>query len=224
MSNVSTTHSLNLFDSKKSQALSGQRLAKIGYKSTEKTPAKYPSVCASVPFIDTPTKEQIDSLMPAIKNLLSDTQDKIIRSLYESSNGTRTSINDAEIGIDQCIGYLTAEAVSGRLTKESITSWFDSDLKDNLYLTIGVKIGFIPADAPDDFELSAAQAQKLEQVTNGYRDMLAGCAAGATMYATDKIASLKRALELSADTAHPIVERVTARLDAMSGKVEEFLL
>jgi len=49
---ISNRHPLNPFTSGASQALAGQRLAKIGYKSSKTAPARYPSVCASIPPID----------------------------------------------------------------------------------------------------------------------------------------------------------------------------
>ncbi len=100
MSNVSNVHDVIPFVAGKSAALSDQRLAKVGYKSSAKNPAKFPSVAVSVPFLsDDSLRENMDSLLPYIKGMMEKTQDDVIRSLYESKDGTLKIVQDHEISV-----------------------------------------------------------------------------------------------------------------------------
>jgi len=95
MSHFPTQHLITRFDAKKSQPLTGQRLAKIRYKTTEKTPAKFPSVCASVPFLENDViMAAAPKLVSHIREMLQNAQDGCIRSLYESRDGTLSAIDD----------------------------------------------------------------------------------------------------------------------------------
>jgi hypothetical protein len=143
MSNISNRHTVNQFVAGKSSALTGQRLAKVGYKKTKENPNPLKSVCVSVPPIqigaDSP---HIERLLPYINDLICTAQDGIIRSLYESSGGTLSSVSDEEISIDACINYLAAESAGARFSGESIAAWFDAGVTDNLTVAIADKLGF----------------------------------------------------------------------------------
>ena len=65
MSNVSTVHDVVPFVAGKTAALTGQRLAKVGYKSTAKNPARYASIAVSVPYINPDDiTENLQALLP----------------------------------------------------------------------------------------------------------------------------------------------------------------
>ena len=129
MSNVSNRHSVVPFVAGTSKPLTGQRLARAGFKLTEKMKAAgktaLPSVCASVPQID-PAAVQvfISELMPHIGNMLEKAQDEILRAKYEASGGTATELTDEEISIPQCLAFLNAESTGSRLSAETIGAWF----------------------------------------------------------------------------------------------------
>lgn len=217
MSNVSTAHNVTAYDAKTSQPLTGQRLAKARYKSTAKNPAKYPSVCASVPFIDrTDIENHSHKLIDHIRAMLENAQDGILRSLYESSDGNLSSIIDSDISIDACIAYLDAEAQGTRLTKEFLESWFDGALSDYVSALIVEKLGYSDNLTPEQ-ELTVGKHVK------GYKDLYSSLSGGKTVLQDKQIVSLLRVLELadSDDTS----EKLKARLNAMQNKpkMEELL-
>ena len=216
MSIISTRHNINPFVSGKSEALTGQRLSRIGYKSTKNNPAKYPSVCVSVPHINpADITANINSLMPYIGNMLETAQDGIIRSLFESSHGTKQSISDEDISILACIGYLESESNGGRLTKEYLELWFDSNIAENLSVVIADKLGFDMS--------TEAQMETITKHLNGYKGLIASLSGGKTILQPNQISACKRALEIASiddDTS----AKLTARLNNMVPKKMEELL
>lgn len=218
MSHFPSTHLVTPFDSAKSQPLTGQRLAKIRYKTTAKCPAKYPSVCVSVPFATSSIVsdgENLTRLMPHILGMIEAAQDGVIRSLYEASEGKLSSVQDSELGIDSILGYLEAESQGTRLTKEFIGAWFDTDVAEILQAAFVDKWSW-----DSSVELSGEQAAKLEQVTKGHKEMFAALAGGKTSYNIGQCKGLLALLDLadSSDTA----EKLRARLVGMSTKVDMF--
>lgn len=216
MSNISNRHNVVSFISGKSEALTGQRLIVAKYKSTAKTPAKYPNVCASVPAMVLESREAIpEALIPHINAWLLEQQDAVFKSVYESNGGVLSSVSDDELSIPAIIGYLSAVSVSGRLTKESIEVWYKSDMEGVIKVTAAVKKGFIGADAADsDFEVTDAQEIQLDLISNSYRDLFSGLAGGATKYDSDIQASLLRMLGLVGESS--MSERLMERVKGMN--------
>ena len=215
---ISNRHPVNKFTAGKSEPMHGQRLAKVGYKSTQKTPAKYPSVCASIPMIAplNLSEQQLESLTPHIITLLESAQDGIFRSLYESSDGTMAELADADISIDACISYLEAESQGSRLTKEYLESWFDQMVKDNLTVVIATKLGY---------DLSTPEQElTVSKHLNGYRGLITALAGGKTMLQSTQIDGLLRVLEV-ASVDDETSQKLIARLVAMKNKpkIEDLL-
>ena len=217
MSNFSNAHTVTKFDAKKSQALSGQRLAKVRYKTTAKQDAKFPSVCVSVPFIDVIAQvTDWTPLVPHVRAMLENAQDGIIRSLYESAEGSLSLVTDADISIDACIKYLEAESEGGRLTKEFIESWFDSSVADYLYALMTDKLGY--GDV-----LTEEQDATVKKHMAGYKGLYSSLAGGKTVLQENQIKSLAKVLDIvdTDDTS----EKLKARLNSMLNKpkIEELL-
>jgi hypothetical protein len=210
MSNISNRHNVNLFESGKSAPLFGQRLAKIGYKKTDKCPNPLPSICVSVPPVEIST-DDATRLITYMQAYLGDVQDKIIRSLYETSEGTLSSVSDEEISVDACIAYLEAEATGGRLTKEYLESWFAQNLEDNLSVVIAEKL---------DYDLSTPeQIAIVSGHVSQYKGIISSLSGGKTLLPMDQINGVLRALEVCAvddDTS----QKLNNRLIAMRKKIE----
>jgi hypothetical protein len=207
MSLISSQHSIVPFIAGKTAPFSGQRLARIVYKTTYKTPAAFPSVAVSVPSIqDSEISEHSERLIPYVREFLSSVQDKVIRSLYESSVGTLTSVSDADISVAQCIAFLQVESTGGRLTKESIYHWFDSDARDILIALLADKLGF--ADP-----MTKEQEKVVSLKTNAYREVCSSLSGGATNLQQGQIKSLRTLFGMcdSSDT----LAKLNARLDSM---------
>jgi len=206
---ISNRHSVVPFVAGETQAMADQRLAKVGYKSTKKTPAKYKSIAVSVPVITSIDEDQLERLLPHVVSMLENAQDGIIRSLYESSQGNLASVSDEEISIDACIGYLEAEATGGRLTKEKVEEWFTENLSDNLSVTIADKLNFT--------SLTGENEKVINQHLNAYKGILASLAGGKTLLNPAQIAGCKKALELSTNE-DDVYKKLMARLEAMEKK------
>lgn len=213
MSTISNRHSIIKFDPKVSKALDGQRLAKIGYKTTKKTPAKFPSVCVSVPAQFEITDEEFESLMPHVAAMLQTAQDGIVRSLYESSNGILSSVSDEEISVSSCISFLESEAHGDRLTKEYLEGWFSAQIADNLTVVICEKLG-----------VEDTENQKVLAAVKQYKGLISALSGGATFYSAPKREAIKQAIALSTeedDTAKKLLARI-AKME--SNKEEELVL
>lgn len=208
MSVISNRHAVVAFVSGTSTALSEQRLSKVGYKSTKTTPAKYPSVCASVPMIDPLVIENhLDALMPHIVTMLEGVQDSVFKSLFESSNGKLEAITDEDISISSLIGYLEAESTGGRLTKEMIGSWYVDKAAETTLALLAEKLGY-------GDELTQEQMDTLEKHSNGYKEVFASLSGGKTLLLPKQISGLRKVLGMM-EQDDDVVNKLVKRLDAM---------
>lgn len=204
MSNISNRHNVVPFTSGESKPFSGQRLAKVGYKSSKTNPAKFPSVCASIPVLSNWTENQNQRLLPTFRSMIQDVQDKIIRSLYESSDGKLTSVSDEEISVDQVISYLEAESTGDRLTREIIGDWFDANLSDALTIIFCEKLG---TQDTDDL--------RVKQQLAAYRGLYQAMSKDSGAVQDTQLRGLLKALEFSTDseTTTRMSAKITASLD-----------
>jgi hypothetical protein len=219
MSNVSNVHDVIPFVAGKTSALTGQRLAKVGYKSTAKNPAKFPSVAVSVPFLsDDSIRESMDSLLPYIKGMMENTQDAVIRSLYESKDGSLSVIQDHEISVQACIAFLESEAAGDRIKKEHIESWFDRVCAENVFTLIAEKLGY------SGDSLTPEQESTVQKHVKVYREILSMLAGGRTILTPVQIKSCKTVIDVSEDDSG-IGTKLMQRLTAMESPkpVAEFL-
>ena len=219
MSNVSNVHDVIPFVAGKTAALTGQRLAKVGYKSTAKNPAKFPSVAVSVPFLsDDSLRENMDSLLPYIKGMMEKTQDDVIRSLYEAKDGALKIVQDHEISVQACIAFLESEAAGDRSKKEHIESWFDRVCSENVFTLIAEKLGY------SGDELSEEQTATVDKHVKVYREILSMLAGGRTILTPVQIKSCKTVIDVSEDDSG-IGTKLMQRLTAMESPkpVAEFL-
>jgi hypothetical protein len=218
MSNVSNAHDVIPFVAGKTAPLSNQRLAKVGYKTTAKNPAKFASVAVSVPFLSSEAiTENMDALIPYVRNMLEATQDSVIRSLYENASGKLSVVTDSDISIQACISYLESEAAGDRLKKEHIESWFDRVCKENCFTLIAEKLGYT------NDVLTEEQIKTVDKHVKVYRDILSMLAGGRTILTPVQIKSCKTVIEVSEDDSG-IGEKLVSRLNAMeTPKVAEML-
>ena len=220
MSNFSQAHNVTKFIAGKSEALTGQRLAKVGYKSTAKTPAKYPSVCVSVPVLTKESiSENISSMLGHIRAMLETAQDGIIRSLYESSDGALSSVTDSDISVQACIAFLDAESQGSRLTKEFVAGWFDGAVKESLYVVFAEKLGFISA-TDDNPEVTEDQDKVINKHIAGYRDLFSSLAGGKNILQEKQIDGLVKALDISG-AEDETAQKLRNRLEQMRSKPQK---
>lgn len=214
MSNVSNRHSVVPFISGESKALSGQRLAKVGYKSSKQNPAKFPSVCASIPRIpDEMIEENVSRLKDHFRGFLETAQDGIFKSLYESRNGSMDAITDEDISIDAIIGFLEAESTGGRLTKETVYQWFDQSASEATIAVICEKLGF-PESLNED------QMEVVSKHRNAYREVFASLSAGKTMLNQKQINGLETVLGLI-DPESDVQVKITKRIAVIKEEINK---
>ena len=211
MSNISNQHSVILFVAGESKPLSDQRLAKVGYKQTkamqEKGEIAPKSIAVSLPKIaDEEIVANISKILPLVREACEGIQDKIIRSLYESRDYKLDRVSDDEIGFAAIAGYVSSEQSGGRLTKEYLESWFDTNVRDNLTVIIADKLGFT--------ELNEDQLAVVEQHIAGYKGLIASIGGNKTMLSVAQITGIRRAFEVCA-IEDDVTEKLGVKLDAM---------
>jgi len=222
MSVISNRHTVNSFVAGESKPLHGQRLARVGYKSTpENTRKGFKSICVSLPSLQGEFSEEVwkaheGSFKGIVQRALESAQDGIIKSLYESSGGTLSSVDSDSLGILQCLAYIESEQTGGRLSKEMLEAWFDSTLAENLTVVIADKLGFE--------ELNDSQMGVIEKHLNGYRGLISSLSGNKTILTHGQISGIRRALELS-KVEDETVEKLRGRLDQMEKKekIEDLL-
>jgi hypothetical protein len=214
MSVISNRHTVVPFVSGKTAPFAGQRLAKVGYKTTKDNPAKFPSIAVSVPQVSvSDIEENVQSLLPYIGTLIENTQDSIVRSLYESADGGLKEISDSDISVSACIAFLRAETAGDRLSKEITNPWFDSTLHDSLYVLISEKLGF----STDSSEPNSDQDKVILKHTNNYKQLFAILAGGKQKLAESQVNGLKMALSMT-DDSDQIAKRLKAKLEEQTQK------
>ena len=149
--------------------------------------------------------------------MLENAQDGIIRSLYESSDGTLSQVTDSDLSISACISFMAAENEGSRLTKEFIESWFDISVRDYVYALVSEKLGYGTDDLTMEQDITVCKH------VNGYRGMYSALAGGKTMYQPNQIASLKRVLDIvdTDDTSTRLINRLNKMLE--TPKMEDLL-
>jgi len=216
MSNAFNRHSVVPFVSGETKPMSGQRLAKVGYKTTKQTPAKFPSIAVSVPYLlPAELEDNFRALLPHIGTMLENAQDGIIRSRYEAAGGNLDTVSDADIDVRSCIAYLASEAEGDRLTKVTLESWFDSAAAETVFVLMAEKLGFTATDP------SPAQSVRIAQSVSAYRAVISSLAGGKTMLEPKVIGNLRTMLDVI--STDEITIRLDARLSAMEKKHAELL-
>lgn len=234
MSNIqglTNRHNVLPFVAGESKALSGQRLAKVGYKQTkamtDKGEVAPQSICVSLPMIvGQDIRENLESLLPHIGAWLETVQDNVLRSLYEARKYELSSVSDEELSIGQCVNYLEAESSGGRLTKEYLDGWFTREIADSLYVVIADKLGFVPADAAEGSELEVTPDQDsvVQKHLNGYRALMVGLTGKNLSLDQKQVNGLRKALELCAPAECAVTPRLMSKLDQIEKESRELLV
>ena len=216
MSNVSNRHAVTLFVAGTSKPLSDQRLCKAGFKLTEKMKKEgkkaLPSVCASVPALDTgAVSVMVAELMPHIVAMLEKAQDEILRAKYEAAGGVCTEITDEELSIPQCIAYLNAEGAGSRLSVESIGHWFDTALNDAVTVLVADKLGF-DLSTPEQEEVVAKHVKSR-------RDIMAMLAGKNVILGERQQNAIRQMLELAPEDT--MFGKLNAKFTALTARSEE---
>lgn len=204
-------HNVVKYESGKTKAFEGQRLAVITYKTVkDKNNALYnvkrENKAVSLPLIsDDSVSSNLVALLPHVKAMLYKAQDAIIREKLDSGNVI--SIATEEVSLESIVEYLDNSNESGRLTKESVASWFDESIADNLMLALAEKLGV--SEVPTD-----AESKQIESIVTGFKDKISALAGGKTSYEPKMCESLKKCLSL-APSEDILAGKFMVRLDKM---------
>jgi hypothetical protein len=185
-------HSVVSYDPKSTKAFTGQRLSKVTYKTvTNKEDPLYgikrESKCVSLPLVAVAdVVANISALAPAVVEYLYSVQDKIVRERIDAG---ATSIAMQEISIASCVEWLESNSESGRLTKETVATWFADTIAEPLAVTLADRLGI--SATPTD-----AESTKILAVVDAFKSKVAALAGGKTAYEPKVCKSIISALNL----------------------------
>ncbi len=213
---ISTRHSIVPFVSGTSKAQAEQRLSKVGYKSTEKTPARFPSVCVSVPMITLP--EDLSQFKQIIVTRLEELQDALIKSLYESKNGKLMEVSDNEISIDACMAFLAAQSSGDRISVELISQWYKANVHEYLLALFAEKFGY-------GEEVTEEQMATLEKHAKVYKDICCMLAGKMVQLIPAQVKVIRKCFEISELENDPVQKKLEEKLESLlnAPKLEEIL-
>jgi hypothetical protein len=148
-------------------------------------------------------------LTPHILAMIEQAQDGVVRSLYEGSDGTLTTVSDDDISVAACCAYLSAVAAGGRLTGELVGAWFDAQVAENLTVVIAQKLGFE--------DLTDAQMVQIRKHLAGYKGLFVSLAGGKTVIQPQQLTGIRRALEVAA-VDDDVSRKLEAKIKALENK------
>lgn len=191
----------------------GEAIAKVMYR-TEKGEAEKQNYFLRAPAItDAAITEQLTVLMPHIEGMVAKVQEELVKGAHKEG---RTSMMGEELGLAAVITKLEATG-TGRLNKEKILSWFDSNMADLLTVAFAEKLGVTE-------EASEEEIARLETITQHYRNNFGALASPKSHFVEDTCEAMSKALEATGADSTVIGARFVIRLEAMSKQVDEVLL
>jgi hypothetical protein len=216
MSNIDNQHNVFPFVSGESKPLSGQRLLKVTYKPRNGKAAEYPSICVSVPPV--PSEWVQDArFIPYFMEFLADTQDKVVKGLYESRKGQLERVSDAEIGPDALVSYLESQAYGDRISGDSISRWFSAYLQGNLMVTLADRLGYSESQ-----ELTQEQEDTLYREMGKFKAILLLIAGKEVSYSESQKKAISRMFDLASPDASesPLTAKMVEKFNSQCGKVK----
>lgn len=186
-------------------ATSGFRVATLNFKARAGKTAASPNLVALVPTVPEHFLTH-SALRPHLLAYLASVQDSILRAAAVE--------NKREVALDELLApalaaYLTEQAASGRLSKESILDWLGEDSTAAALVTyIAGRLKVEPATA------TAAQKALLSKTAAAVVDKLASLASGRTLFSEAEQAKLLPLV--AALPAGDMQERVAARIQRMA--------
>ena len=195
---------LNLDIAAKQDVAAGMRLVRLIRKNTKETPNAVSTGVQIPSVLDLEACMQNDTMKEFIVRAIQGVQNDCIRAV---NDGGRNIITDSDFSLDAMVSFLESnDETLGRISKESIGEWFDSEMADTLTLTFADKLGI--SDTPTD-----AETAKLSQLNKQYRDcfcVLAGKKLSGVL-PDNVVQNLEKALELIPVTGFG--ERMKAQIE-----------
>lgn len=182
----------------------GNRLSKCLYRADDKGEKKE-AACIELPELaESEVQESMVALLPHVIEWLHGIQDGIVKDHHK---GGYTAVEDSALEVSALIDTLEA-AGEGKLNRDKVFTWFDSEVHDLLAVALADKMG-LPDEPTDE------QAAKLQEVVTVYRTRFGALAGGRSTFVPDEAEKLKRALEVTETDSTVIGTRMARRLDKM---------
>lgn len=143
MSIISNRHAIRPFTAG-DKALSGQRLVKLQWKSSKGKAAEFPNHAVSLPGFE--DKDIISAVgngmfLDMLKEAIYENQKELIKSLFVESGGMLKEVGTEDVSLDQIHNFFLAQSSAGNsFTKDALGKWFDSEIAENLTLSIMIKL------------------------------------------------------------------------------------
>lgn len=214
-------HNVQSYESGKSKPFTGQRMSVHTWKTVKDKESvlfgiKRDSKFVSLPLIkEDEVKATLPLIMPHVLDMLHKAQDKIIKEKLESDNNVVSISNDL-ISMSAIIEYLGDSNESGRLTKESIATWFGETIEAPLAVSLAEKLG--ASETP-----SKEQSDKIMAIVGEFKSKLSGLAGGKTNYSPKVASQLQKALAFAPEN-DSLAVRFNERLNKMINVTESDLL
>ncbi len=197
------------YDSKNpTSPATGNRLSKVQFRGEQAK--KHEPVFIEVAEISEETvTENMVVLMPHLMNLVTATQDTIIREHHIAGY---LEVQADAISFDAIVDKLESTG-EGKLNKDKIFAWFDADVKDKITVAFANKWGL--SDQPSEQE-----EKKLNELVNTYRTNYGALAGASSTFMPDTCNGMIKALEVTETHETSIGKRFVARLGKIRDKVK----
>ena len=162
------------------------RTIKVMYKKPKDGSKQKDNVCLLVdPVTEAEVKPFLPALMPHIIAMCETTQDAIAKELHTSND---TLIEPTQLDMESIVSKLERDAISQRINKETINSWFDSNMADVMSVLFADKLGLSENPTQED-------SDKVDRFVSVYRNKFAGLASNMTAYQPNEAEKLVEAME-----------------------------
>lgn len=174
--------------------------------------------CVDVPAFKIQASPQI--LQDALQQAFEDLQDQVIRRLIveaieEGKNAI--SIHDDQVNCEAIAAFAAATAAGGKITKDGIEDWFDTEMANEL--TLAVANAMKLPDTPD-----AAQNKRLADMVTNYKGVFMTLAAPRAGMSKTIANQCKKALELCENKDSRMFKALDAKVRAQLEEKEPQLL
>lgn len=213
MSNVSDNHDVVLYTGK-NKPLTDQRLCVITFKtpSDKKDDPTYKrpdARCVSIPKLSINVTPQI--LSDALQQALEDLQDSVIRKIVVDAIAEGKSVitvMDAQISYEAIAEFAKMEAANGKLNKDAIEDFFDSQLGDKLTLALADAMKY------DSSKPDAAKEKQIADAVTSYKTVFMTLAAPKAGMSPKIAVQIKKALDLVEDKENRVFKALDSKVKA----------
>lgn len=219
MSIISNRSSVVKYTSGETQALSGQQLIIAHYKTDKTTGIKPDSKAVSLPLVTNEAiLESISGLYPAIQKLVYDAKVEMFKDALEE-NPNMVDIEQTKLDLSAVITYLNETVKSERISKDSISAWFDNTASSYLSVPIATKLG-ITAETPETSE----KYLQLNETLESYKVTFAKFAGVNVSLSNDAIQAVKKALSFITSENDNVKQYILAKIDKITNQPKADLL